>query len=157
MALSNKTGALLLTTGNKSELATGYCTLYGDMNGALAVIADVYKTLVYRLARWVNRAWRGDSRRPRSTRRRRPNCGRTRPTRTACPPYDVLDAMLVRHVEQCADGADARSTRASTPRWCARCVHLVRISEFKRKQAAPVLKVTPRAFGTGWRMPIARG
>jgi NAD+ synthase/NAD+ synthase (glutamine-hydrolysing) len=155
MALSNKTGALLLTTGNKSELATGYCTLYGDMNGALAVIADVYKTLVYRLARWVNR--RGVVI-PVSTIVKAPSA-ELRPNQTdqdSLPPYDVLDAILVRHVEQ---GADAATLDAEgfDPRVVAHVLRLVRISEFKRKQAAPVLKVTARAFGTGWRMPIAQG
>jgi NAD+ synthase/NAD+ synthase (glutamine-hydrolysing) len=155
MALSNKTGALLLTTGNKSELATGYCTLYGDMNGALAVIADVYKTLVYRLARWVNR---GGVVIPVSTIEKVPSA-ELRPNQTdqdSLPPYDVLDAMLVRHVEQSADGPTLIG-EGFDPATVRQVVRLVRVSEFKRKQAAPVLKVTPRAFGTGWRMPIARG
>ncbi len=155
MALSNKTGALLLTTGNKSELATGYCTLYGDMNGALAVIADVYKTLVYRLARWVNR--RGVVI-PVSTIDKPPSA-ELRPDQTdqdSLPPYDLLDAILVRHVEHHAD-ASALQAEGFDPAVVRRVLHLVRVSEFKRKQAAPVLKVTPRAFGTGWRMPIARG
>ena len=155
MALSNKTGALLLTTGNKSELATGYCTLYGDMNGALAVIADVYKTLVYRLARWVNRDGVVI---PVSTIDKAPSA-ELRPNQTdqdSLPPYDVLDAILVRHVEQCADGPTL-VIEGFDPAVVRQVLHLVRISEFKRKQAAPVLKVTPRAFGTGWRMPIARG
>jgi len=155
MALSNKTGALLLTTGNKSELATGYCTLYGDMNGALAVIADVYKTLVYRLARWVNR---GGVVIPVSTIEKAPSA-ELRPNQTdqdSLPPYDLLDAILVRHVEQHAD-APTLQAEGFDPAVVRRVVHLVRVSEFKRKQAAPVLKVTPRAFGTGWRMPIARG
>jgi NAD+ synthase (glutamine-hydrolysing) len=155
MALSNKTGALLLTTGNKSELATGYCTLYGDMNGALAVIADVYKTLVYRIARWVNRA---GTLIPASSIVKPPSA-ELRPNQTdqdSLPPYDLLDAILLRHVEQCADGPTLEA-EGFDPAVVRRVLHLVRISEFKRKQAAPVLKVTPRAFGTGWRMPIARG
>ena len=154
MALSNKTGALLLTTGNKSELATGYCTLYGDMNGALAVIADVYKTLVYRIARWVNR---GGTVIPASSVVKAPSA-ELRPNQTdqdSLPPYALLDAILERHVEQCAD-AHTLTAEGFDPGVVARVLHLVRISEFKRKQAAPVLKVTPRAFGTGWRMPIAR-
>jgi len=155
MALSNKTGALLLTTGNKSELATGYCTLYGDMNGALAVIADVYKTLVYRIARWVNR---GGVVIPESSIVKPPSA-ELRPNQTdqdSLPPYDVLDAILFRHVEQCADAA-ALEAEGFDPLVVAQVLRLVRISEFKRKQAAPVVKVTPRAFGTGWRMPIAQG
>ncbi len=154
MALSNKTGALLLTTGNKSELATGYCTLYGDMNGALAVIADVYKTLVYRLARWVNRT----SEVIPSSSITKPPSAELRPDQTdqdSLPPYDVLDALLARHIE---GHADARTLEAEgfDPATVRTVLNLVRISEFKRKQAAPVLKVTSRAFGTGWRMPIAR-
>lgn len=155
MALSNKTGALLLTTGNKSELATGYCTLYGDMNGALAVIADVYKTLVYRIARWVNR---GGVVIPESSITKAPSA-ELRPNQTdqdSLPPYDLLDAILLRHVEQCADAA-ALIDDGFDPDVVRQVLRLVRISEFKRKQAAPVLKVTPRAFGTGWRMPIAQG
>ena len=155
MALSNKTGALLLTTGNKSELATGYCTLYGDMNGALAVIADVYKTLVYRIARWVNRAGLVI---PASSIDKAPSAELrlNQPDQDSLPPFDLLDAILVRHIEQGADAAalEADGFDADVVR---RVVHLVRISEFKRRQAAPALKVTPRAFGTGWRMPIARG
>ncbi|MBA2354947.1 MAG: NAD+ synthase [Acidobacteria bacterium] len=155
MALSNKTGALLLTTGNKSELATGYCTLYGDMNGALAVIADVYKTLVYRIARWVNRDGEVI---PRSSITKAPSA-ELRPDQTdqdSLPPYDVLDALLLRHIEGHAD-ASALVADGFDPATVSRVLHLVRVSEFKRKQAAPVLKVTSRAFGTGWRMPIARG
>ena len=155
MALSNKTGALLLTTGNKSELATGYCTLYGDMNGALAVIADVYKTLVYRIARWVNRAGVVI---PAATIGKPPSA-ELRPDQTdqdSLPPYDVLDALLARHIEGYAD-ARALVADGFDEALVAKVLHLVRISEFKRKQAAPVLKVTLRAFGTGWRMPIAKG
>ena len=154
MALSNKTGALLLTTGNKSELATGYCTLYGDMNGALAVIADVYKTLVYRIARWVNRAGAVI---PTSSIEKAPSA-ELRPNQTdqdSLPPYDVLDALLGRHIEGYAD-ARALEAEGFDPSLIAKVLHLVRTSEFKRKQAAPVLKVTSRAFGTGWRMPIAQ-
>jgi NAD+ synthase (glutamine-hydrolysing) len=154
MALSNKTGALLLTTGNKSELATGYCTLYGDMNGALAVIADVYKTLVYRLSRWVNRAGVII---PESSITKAPSA-ELRPGQTdqdSLPPYDELDALLARHIEGYAD-ARALEAEGFDPAVIRKVLHLVRISEFKRKQAAPVLKVTSRAFGTGWRMPIAQ-
>jgi len=155
MALSNKRGALLLTTGNKSELAVGYCTLYGDMSGGLAVIADVPKTMVYRVARWLNET-RGRAIIPESTLTKAPSA-ELRPNQTdqdSLPPYDVLDAILERHVEQhqpageiVAAGFDAAVVR--------RVLGLVRRAEFKRKQAAPGLKVTDRAFGTGWRMPIA--
>jgi len=155
MALSNKRGALLLTTGNKSELAVGYCTLYGDMSGGLAVIADVPKTMVYRVARWLNET-RGRAIIPESTLTKAPSA-ELRPNQTdqdSLPPYDVLDAILERHVEHhqpageiVAAGFDAAVVR--------RVLGLVRRAEFKRKQAAPGLKVTDRAFGTGWRMPIA--
>jgi NAD+ synthase (glutamine-hydrolysing) len=155
MALSNQRGALLLTTGNKSELSVGYCTLYGDMNGGLAVIADVPKTMVYRVARWRNESAARPII-PESSLTKAPSA-ELRPNQTdqdSLPPYDVLDDILQRHIEQhqpaaaiIAEGLDADTVM--------RVLHLVRIAEFKRKQAAPGLKVTDRAFGTGWRMPIA--
>jgi NAD+ synthase (glutamine-hydrolysing) len=154
MALSNKFGSLLLTTGNKSEMSVGYCTLYGDMNGGLAVIADLPKMMVYRVARWRNQ--RGTAI-PESTITKAPSA-ELKPNQTdqdSLPPYDLLDEILELHVEQCrsaeeivAAGYDEHTVR--------RVLRLVRIAEFKRKQAAPVLKVTSRAFGTGWRMPIVR-
>ena len=155
MALSNKRGALLLTTGNKSELSVGYCTLYGDMSGGLAVIADVPKTMVYRVANWLN-ATRGRAIIPENTLTKAPSA-ELRPNQTdqdSLPPYDVLDAILERHVEhhQTADDIVEAGFDAATVR---RVLGLVRRAEFKRKQAAPGLKVTDRAFGTGWRMPIA--
>jgi NAD+ synthase/NAD+ synthase (glutamine-hydrolysing) len=155
MALSNQRGALLLTTGNKSELSVGYCTLYGDMNGGLAVIADVPKTMVYRVARWRNQS-AGRPLIPESSLTKAPSA-ELRANQTdqdSLPPYDVLDEILKRHIEQhwrapaiVAEGFDAGTV--------ARVLSLVRAAEFKRKQAAPGLKVTDRAFGTGWRMPIA--
>ncbi|MGE3177565.1 MAG: NAD+ synthase [Vicinamibacterales bacterium] len=155
MALSNKRHALLLTTGNKSELAVGYCTLYGDMSGGLGVIADVPKTMVYRVARWLN-ASRGRAVIPEASLTKAPSA-ELRPNQTdqdSLPPYDVLDEILRRHVErhEPSDRIVAAGFDADTVR---RVVHLVRTAEFKRKQAAPGLKVTDRAFGTGWRMPIA--
>ncbi|HEY6893838.1 MAG TPA: NAD+ synthase, partial [Rhodanobacteraceae bacterium] len=155
MALSNKRGSLLLTTGNKSELAVGYCTLYGDMSGGLAVIADVPKTMVYRVARWLNET-KGRDVIPGPVLTKAPSA-ELRPNQTdqdSLPPYDVLDEILRRHIELhqpateiVADGFD--------PATVGRVLRLVRVAEFKRKQAAPGLKVTDRAFGTGWRMPIA--
>jgi NAD+ synthase/NAD+ synthase (glutamine-hydrolysing) len=155
MALSNKRGALLLTTGNKSELAVGYCTLYGDMSGGLAVIADVPKTMVYRIARWLN-ATSGRAVIPEPILTKAPSA-ELRPDQTdqdSLPPYDVLDEILQRHIEHhepaetiVAGGFDSATVQ--------RVLQLVRVAEFKRKQAAPGLKVTDRAFGTGWRMPIA--
>jgi len=155
MALSNKRGALLLTTGNKSELAVGYCTLYGDMSGGLAVIADVPKTMVYRVAQWLN-AQRGRAIIPESTLTKAPSA-ELRPNQTdqdSLPPYDVLDAILERHVER-HEPADTIIAAGFEPATVRRVLGLVRRAEFKRKQAAPGLKVTDRAFGTGWRMPIA--
>jgi NAD+ synthase (glutamine-hydrolysing) len=154
MALSNKRGHLLLTTGNKSELAVGYCTLYGDMSGGLAVIADVPKTMVYRVARWVNDTRGGLI--PESILAKAPSA-ELRPNQTdqdSLPPYDVLDDILQRHIErhQPAEEIIAAGFDAATVH---RVLRLVRGAEFKRKQAAPGLKVTDRAFGTGWRMPIA--
>jgi NAD+ synthase/NAD+ synthase (glutamine-hydrolysing) len=156
MALSNKHGYLLLTTGNKSELAVGYCTLYGDMNGGLAVIADVPKTMVYRLARWWNRE-RPAMAIPGPIITKAPSA-ELRPDQKdqdSLPEYDVLDAILQRFVERHQTPAEivAQGFDAGT---VARVVTLVRGAEFKRRQAAPGIKVTDRAFGTGWRMPIAR-
>ena len=154
MALSNKYGSLLLTTGNKSEMAVGYCTLYGDMNGGLAVIADLPKMMVYRVARWRNRMAPDI---PEAIFVKPPSA-ELRPGQTdqdSLPPYELLDQILELHIEQfqsaeeiIALGFDEQTVR--------RVLRLVRMAEFKRKQAAPVLKVTSRAFGTGWRMPIVR-
>jgi NAD+ synthase (glutamine-hydrolysing) len=155
MALSNKHGSLLLTTGNKSELAVGYCTLYGDMSGGLGVIADVPKTMVYRVARWKNRV-AGRSLIPESTLTKAPSA-ELRPNQTdqdSLPPYDVLDEILRRHVEL-HEPTEAIVAAGFDDAIVRRVLHLVRTAEFKRKQAAPGLKVTDRAFGTGWRMPIA--
>jgi len=154
MALSNKYGALLLTTGNKSEMSVGYCTLYGDMNGGLAVIADLPKMMVYRVARWRNRR-RPDI--PEAILTKAPSA-ELRPGQTdqdSLPPYDLLDQILELHVEQSKSAEEivAMGFDEATVR---RVLRLVRMAEFKRKQAAPVLKVTSRAFGTGWRMPIVR-
>jgi NAD+ synthetase len=155
MALSNKRGALLLTTGNKSELAVGYCTLYGDMSGGLGVIADVPKTMVYRVSRWANER-AGGALIPEAILTKAPSA-ELRPNQTdqdTLPPYEVLDDILQRHIEHhepaaaiVAAGFDAATVQ--------RVLRMVRCAEFKRKQAAPGLKVTDRAFGTGWRMPIA--
>jgi NAD+ synthase (glutamine-hydrolysing) len=155
MALSNKRGALLLTTGNKSELAVGYCTLYGDMSGGLAVIADVPKTMVYRVARWLNDR-KGCSVIPEPILTKAPSA-ELRPNQTdqdSLPPYEVLDDILQRHIEQHQPAEDiiAAGFDAET---VTRVLRLVRAAEFKRKQSPPGLKVTDRAFGTGWRMPIA--
>jgi NAD+ synthase (glutamine-hydrolysing) len=155
MALSNKFGPLLLTTGNKSEMAVGYCTLYGDMNGGLAVIADLPKMMVYRVSRWRNRR-RADI--PEAILTKAPSA-ELRPGQTdqdSLPPYELLDRILELHVEQ-SKSAEEMVACGFDEATVRRVVKLVRNAEFKRKQAPPVLKVTSRAFGTGWRMPIARG
>ena len=154
MSLSNKFGHLLLTTGNKSELAVGYCTLYGDMCGGLAAISDVPKTLVYELARHLN-ATRELI--PLRTIEKVPSA-ELRPNQTdqdTLPPYDILDAILRLYVEENLGVTEiaARGFDAETVRWVARKVDF---NEYKREQAAPGLKVTSRAFGMGRRMPIAQ-
>jgi NAD+ synthetase len=154
MALSNKFGALVLTTGNKSEMAVGYCTLYGDMNGALGPIADVLKTDVYKISRWVNREREiipADS-------ITKPPSAELRPNQTdqdSLPPYEILDAILDLYVvknlgkaEIVAHGFDAAVVND--------VVNKINFSEYKRRQAAPGLKVSPRAFGMGRRIPVAQ-
>jgi NAD+ synthetase len=154
MALSNKFGSLLLTTGNKSELAVGYCTLYGDMCGGLAVISDVPKTMVYRLAKWINRAKEII---PASSITKAPSA-ELRPNQTdqdSLPPYEVLDAILDGYVVQGKTPGEiaAAGFAAATVQ---RVVRLIDVNEYKRRQAAPGLKVTSKAFGVGRRMPIAQ-
>ena len=155
MALSNKYGSILLTTGNKSELAVGYCTIYGDMSGGLAVISDVPKTFVYRLAEWLN-STSGREIIPLRILKKAPTAelrfGQT--DQDSLPPYAVLDDILERYIEQhqseeelLAEGFDAATVK--------KVLCLVKNAEFKRRQAAPGLKVTDRAFGSGWRMPVA--
>ena len=154
MALSNKFGSLLLTTGNKSELAVGYCTLYGDMCGGLAVISDLPKTLVYALSRWINRDREII---PVTTIEKAPSA-ELRPDQTdqdTLPPYDLLDAILALYVEEnlplreiVARGYDEALVR--------RITGMVDRNEYKREQAAPGLKVTGRAFGMGRRLPLAQ-
>jgi NAD+ synthase (glutamine-hydrolysing) len=153
MALSNQWGRLLLTTGNKSELAVGYCTLYGDMSGALAVIGDLYKTQVYALARWINRdqeiiPWNC---------LHKPPSAELRPGQTdqdSLPPYEILDAILQKHLEDHASATDLIAA-GGDPELVQRVLTLVHRAEFKRRQAPPCVQVSPRAFGIGWQMPIA--
>jgi NAD+ synthetase len=154
MALSNKLGHLLLTTGNKSELAVGYCTLYGDMNGGLAVISDLFKTDVYRLARWLNRDQelipQAILDKPPSAELAPDQCDQD-----SLPAYEDLDAILKLYVEGTVD--PERIIAAGHPRErVERVVTLVVRSEYKRWQAAPGLRVSPRAFGTGRRIPLAQ-
>jgi NAD+ synthase (glutamine-hydrolysing) len=161
MALSNKTGAIVLTTGNKSEMATGYCTLYGDMAGGFAVIKDVAKTLVYRLAEWKNRQ---------PTRRAdgsigpviperiitRPPSAELRPDQTdqdSLPPYEVLDAILAAYMEENVaidDIVAAGFERTDVER----VTRLIKINEYKRRQSPVGIRITHRGFGRDWRYPI---
>jgi NAD+ synthetase len=154
MSLSNKFGHLLLTTGNKSELAVGYCTIYGDMAGGLAVISDVPKTMVYDLARWINREREVI---PTATIEKPPSA-ELKPDQKdqdTLPPYEILDEILRLYVEENLSARDivARGFEETTVRWVQRRVDL---NEYKREQAAPGIKVTSRAFGLGRRMPIAQ-
>jgi len=154
MALSNKFGALVLSTGNKSELAVGYCTLYGDMVGGLAVISDVPKTLVYRLAAYVN------SRHaviPQATIDKPPSA-ELRPNQRdsdSLPPYDVLDAILEDYVEESHSAEQIASARHFDFDVVKRVIRMIERSEYKRQQAAPGIKISAKAFGYGRRFPIA--
>ncbi|MBN1435555.1 MAG: NAD+ synthase [Sedimentisphaerales bacterium] len=154
MALSNKFGHLLLTTGNKSELAVGYCTMYGDMAGGLAVISDVPKTLVYKISKYINR---NSEIIPDSTITKPPSA-ELRPDQLdsdSLPPYDTLDQILQLYVEQ-EQSQDEIIAQGFDHQTVKRIITLVDRNEYKRKQAAPGLKVTSRAFGFGRRMPIAQ-
>lgn len=154
MSLSNKFGHILLTTGNKSELAVGYCTIYGDMAGGLAVISDVPKTIVYQLADWINRDREII---PRSTIEKPPSA-ELKPGQVdqdSLPLYDILDQILQLYVEENQSAREIidRGFEEKTVRWIQRRVDL---NEYKRAQAAPGIKVTSHAFGVGRRMPIAQ-
>ncbi len=154
MALSNKFGAIVLSTGNKSELGVGYCTLYGDMVGGLAVISDVPKTLVYRLSEYVN------SRRaviPRATLEKPPSAElrANQKDSDSLPPYDILDAVLEDYVEDSHPAERIAADRSIDIEVVRRVIRLVDRAEYKRQQAAPGLKISPKAFGYGRRFPIA--
>lgn len=153
MAISNKFGHLLLSTGNKSEMAVGYCTLYGDMNGGLAVIADVPKTRVYAICRWLNQ----ENELIPAHILSKPPSAELKPGQVdqdSLPPYEILDDILDRLIHHHQSPAEILAAGHESA-VVARVVRLVKIAEFKRKQAPPGLKITDRAFGTGWRMPIA--
>ncbi len=153
MAISNKFGHMVLSTGNKSELAVGYCTLYGDMSGGLSVLADVPKTMVYELAHYLNRERQLI---PAEILRRAPSA-ELRPDQKdqdTLPPYEILDRIMEYYlVERCSyqDIVD-RGFAPDTVRWVIQAIDR---SEYKRRQAAPGLKVTSKAFGMGRRIPIA--
>ncbi|SAI71410.1 NAD synthetase [Bordetella ansorpii] len=155
MALSNKTGRLVLTTGNKSEMSTGYCTLYGDMAGGFAVIKDVPKTLVYRLAQWRNTRQEIIPERIIT----RPPSAELRPDQTdqdSLPPYDVLDGIMARYLED-NESPDDIVAAGYPPAAVEQVVRLIRINEYKRRQAPPGPRITPRAFGRDWRYPVTNG
>jgi NAD+ synthetase len=154
MALSNKFSALVLTTGNKSEMAVGYCTLYGDMVGALAVIGDLVKTRVYAVSNWLNREHEVI---PQSILEKPPSA-ELRPDQRdtdSLPPYEVLDPIIEAYVEQYKTPECIANAHELPLDLVQQVVHLVERSEYKRQQAAPVLKVTSKSFGMGRRFPIA--
>lgn len=155
MALSNKTGALVLSTGNKSELAVGYCTLYGDMAGGLSVIGDVPKTMVYDLARYVNRC----GQRIPAACLEKPPSAELRADQTdqdTLPPYEVLDIILKAYIEEQLSAHEIIEKYQLEPEVVRDTVRRVKSAEYKRQQAAPTLKVTAKAFGVGRRFPIAQ-
>jgi NAD+ synthase (glutamine-hydrolysing) len=158
MALSNKHGRLLLATGNKSEMAVGYATLYGDMCGAYAPLKDVYKTVVYRLSRWRNSQPDGAETIPAAVIERPPSA-ELRDNQTdqdSLPPYEVLDAILERFIE--GEQSQAEIIAAGfAAEVVHRVVRLVLVNEFKRRQSAPGPRVTTRAFGRERRYPITSG
>ena len=155
MALSNKSGAIVVTTGNKSEMATGYCTLYGDMAGGFAVLKDIVKMLVYRISNWRNTQGRVIPQRVID----RPPSAELRPEQTdqdTLPPYEVLDAVVERYMERdlspeqiAGMGYDLAAVR--------QVVRLIQQNEYKRRQAPPGVRITPRSFGKDWRYPITSG
>ena len=154
MALSNKFGWLVLTTGNKSELATGYCTLYGDMVGGFALIKDVPKILVYELAVWRNQQSETPVIPPSTI--ERPPSAELRPDQKdtdSLPPYDILDAIIERYVER-DQGVDHIAADGFDPATVNQVIRLIDLSEYKRRQGAPGIKITPKAFGRDRRMPI---
>lgn len=155
MAISNKFGHMLLTTGNKSELAVGYCTLYGDMNGGLGVIADVPKTMVYELANYINR----DHAVIPVASITKPPSAELRPNQTdqdSLPPYDVLDAILKRYVEDAKSAAEIIAETGYDSKLVRGIIRKIDLNEYKRKQTPPCLRVTTKAFGIGRRVPIAQ-
>ncbi|MDR0234560.1 MAG: NAD+ synthase [Zoogloeaceae bacterium] len=155
MAISNKTGELVLTTGNKSEMAVGYCTLYGDMAGGFSVLKDVPKTLVYRLARYRNRREPGKAPIPENIIRRPPSA-ELKPGQTdqdSLPPYEILDAIIEGYMEE--NKSVAELIRDGLPREdVALVIRLLHLAEYKRRQAPVGIRVTPRGFGKDWRYPI---
>jgi len=162
MAISNRTGAMVLTTGNKSELAVGYCTLYGDMNGGLAVLSDVTKGHVYALSEWINANFDScgfaSAPIPRGSIDKAPSA-ELRPDQTdqdSLPPYPVLDAILAAYVERRMSAPEIVAATGADRSTVHRIIRMIDLAEYKRKQAAIGLKVTGVAFGSGRRYPIAQ-
>ena len=153
MALSNKFGSIVLTTGNKSEMATGYCTLYGDMAGGFAVIKDVAKTLVYRLAAWKNAQGREVIPERIITRAPSAELRPDQKDQDSLPPYEVLDAILARYMER-DQGIDEIVGAGFAPADVERVTRLIKLNEYKRRQAPVGIRITHRAFGRDWRYPI---
>jgi NAD+ synthase (glutamine-hydrolysing) len=153
MALSNKFGAIVLTTGNKSEMATGYCTLYGDMAGGFAVIKDVAKTLVYRLAAWKNAQGREVIPERIITRAPSAELRPDQKDQDSLPPYEVLDGILQRYMEQ-DQGVDEIIAAGFATADVERVTRLIKINEYKRRQSPVGIRITHRAFGRDWRYPI---
>ena len=154
MAWSNRTGAMVVSTGNKSEMAVGYCTLYGDMAGGLALLGDVYKTMVYKVAHWLNRKREVI---PQSSITKPPSA-ELRPNQTdqdSLPPYDTLDAILKLYIEEWKE-VDEIASKGFDADLVRRILKLVDTNEFKRRQAAPTIRVSTKAFGSGRQMPIAQ-
>jgi len=154
MAWSNRTGAMVLSTGNKSELAVGYCTLYGDMAGGLSLLGDVYKTMIYRVAKWLNRERELI---PRSTMTKAPSA-ELRPNQTdqdTLPPYEVLDGILKLYIEEWKEVGEIVAA-GFDQKLVERILKMVDTAEFKRRQAAPTIRVSEKAFGSGRDMPIAQ-
>ena len=156
MAISNQTGGIVLSTGNKSEIATGYCTLYGDMCGGLSIISDLPKTLVYKLAEYINKK-EGKEIISKSILTKAPTA-ELKPNQTdqdTLPPYDVLDKVLNLYVEQHIPLKEI--LKKGFPDYTSQKIcNMIDSSEYKRYQSAPGLKLTSRSFGHGWRMPIAQ-
>ena len=163
MTLANHYGALVLTTGNKSELATGYCTQYGDMVGALAPLGDVLKTRVYELARHLNESGRKPIPERSIT---KPPSAELKPNQTdqdTLPPYDILDGLLAEYIEKGTSVADLEASfgkrfraKDSKAGWVRDILRRLEVNEYKRRQGAPVLKISHKAFGVGRRIPIAK-
>jgi NAD+ synthase (glutamine-hydrolysing) len=152
MAMSNKHGAIVLTTGNKSEMAVGYATLYGDMAGGFAVLKDIDKTLVYRLAHYRNSLGRVIPERI-ITRAPSAELRANQTDQDSLPPYETLDAILEAYVEENLSPSEIIA-RGHAPAQVAQIVRLIKIAEYKRRQAAVGIRITPRGFGKDWRYPI---